>query len=644
MGYSETAEGFTHTVGYKYNSDNNLIELTEDIDGTERTTTYDYDKDNRTTSVTTDGTTVEYTYDAFGRVTQQVTKIKGENEETPDTVILTEYFTYTAPSSTTTSAQVATYRTVGGSYDITYSYTYDKNGNIRTVSDGTNTTTYSYDSANQLIREDNQEKGKSYTWTYDNAGNILSFNTYAYTRGTTGTAQDAVAYGYDEVWGDLLISYDGSAVTYEYQEPTTVVNEDGIAETRYNIGNPTELNGRTYVWEHGRRLKSMTMNGVTWTYTYNNAGLRTGRVGTKTVNGETVTTDTYEYIYNGSQLVRMIKNGEIVDITYDAAGTPLTMTYDEVTYYYITNLQGDVVGLLDGSGKRMITYRYTAYGQGVIFSDESSMTMTLANMNPLGYRGYVMDVGTFLCYCQSRYYDQTVGRFLNADGYTSTGQGFVGNNMFAYCLNNPVMGCDPCGTCEHNGKRLKRCEECKQAAKEKLRQKAVAVLQWGVENIAEPLTKGTQKLLSYIPQHTKSFGITASAAYLGGGTGSIGITYDTDGNIGVIASGGAGLGSPSVSVGLYSNITNANDIYEQNGLCYNIGASGSYEGLSLGGDLMTFSGAQTGNPYGGVSGTVGFGYSPIVGEVHCEATWSLIFLDFNLFDELYALYDAVEEM
>ena len=48
-------------------------------------------------------------------------------------------------------------------------------------------------------------------------------------------------------------------------------------------------------------------------------------------------------------------------------------------------------------------------------------------------------------YLQSRYYNPTWGRFINADGYISSGQGVVGNNMFAYCLNNPVNMKDPTG-------------------------------------------------------------------------------------------------------------------------------------------------------------------------------------------------------
>ena len=66
--------------------------------------------------------------------------------------------------------------------------------------------------------------------------------------------------------------------------------------------------------------------------------------------------------------------------------------------------------------------------------------------NHLLYRGYVVDKGTGLYYLQSRYYDPNVGRFINADAFASTGQGILGNNMFAYCGNNPVMFADSSGT------------------------------------------------------------------------------------------------------------------------------------------------------------------------------------------------------
>ena len=73
------------------------------------------------------------------------------------------------------------------------------------------------------------------------------------------------------------------------------------------------------------------------------------------------------------------------------------------------------------------------------------MASTLGLHNPLRYRGYIYDPETALYYLQSRYYDPDVGRFINADAFASTGQGILGNNMFAYCGNNPVNMTDETG-------------------------------------------------------------------------------------------------------------------------------------------------------------------------------------------------------
>ena len=69
----------------------------------------------------------------------------------------------------------------------------------------------------------------------------------------------------------------------------------------------------------------------------------------------------------------------------------------------------------------------------------------------LRYRGYYYDTETGLYYLQSRYYDPVVKRFINADGFASTGQGFLGYNMFAYCNNTPITRADPSG---HNSEAL----------------------------------------------------------------------------------------------------------------------------------------------------------------------------------------------
>ena len=79
---------------------------------------------------------------------------------------------------------------------------------------------------------------------------------------------------------------------------------------------------------------------------------------------------------------------------------------------------------------------------GNVLSISGMYANTLGQDNPIRYRGYYYDFETGFYYLQSRYYDPAMGRFINADGYVSTGQGILGNNMFAYCLNNPVNKSD----------------------------------------------------------------------------------------------------------------------------------------------------------------------------------------------------------
>ena len=91
----------------------------------------------------------------------------------------------------------------------------------------------------------------------------------------------------------------------------------------------------------------------------------------------------------------------------------------------------------------VVRYAYDAWGK--VLSITGSMADTLGVQNPLRYRGYVYDQETGLYYLQSRYYNPEIGRFINADALIATGQGILGNNMFAYCNNNPVIFEDASG-------------------------------------------------------------------------------------------------------------------------------------------------------------------------------------------------------
>ena len=151
-------------------------------------------------------------------------------------------------------------------------------------------------------------------------------------------------------------------------------------------------------------------------------------------------TEEHSYIYASGMLLReTITSGsttKTLDFRYDNVGYPYALIYNNgsttATYYYITNLQGDVMYLVDSNGNQVAAYTYDPYGKIL------SATGTMAEINPLRYRGYYYDAETGFYYLQSRYYDPNTCRFINADSYASTDQGLIGYNMFAYCRNDPI--------------------------------------------------------------------------------------------------------------------------------------------------------------------------------------------------------------
>ena len=167
-------------------------------------------------------------------------------------------------------------------------------------------------------------------------------------------------------------------------------------------------------------------------YTYDDSGLRTS----KTMNGVKT-----EYYRSGSRLIGQKQGSNVMQFLYDANGL-YGFLYNGTPHYYVYNGQGDVVRLISASGATEAMYTYDAWGKILSVTDGSGSAVSdashIANVNPIRYRGYYYDVETGFYYLQSRYYDPEVGRFINADGLVSTGQGLLGYNMYAYCGNNPV--------------------------------------------------------------------------------------------------------------------------------------------------------------------------------------------------------------
>ena len=61
--------------------------------------------------------------------------------------------------------------------------------------------------------------------------------------------------------------------------------------------------------------------------------------------------------------MRETRGGIAIDFIYDADGRPFAMKRNGAYYYYILNLQGDVMKLVDGEGNVVASYEYDPYGK-----------------------------------------------------------------------------------------------------------------------------------------------------------------------------------------------------------------------------------------------------------------------------------------
>ena len=420
----------TSTAGeeynYEYDSLGRLIRSNEYNDGTfEQRTEHIYDASNRLTKQSwyNAGGTTTMSY-AYSTTTGLLTSLnanlvgtsipvaytyQGANQLRSKAIgsVMTKAYNFgTSGGYRTALPNFVNYRDPDGNLIYGDYCLYDGNGRIVSIADSGNTSsvraTYGYDEQGQLTSA--AVGGTRYAYTYDTAGNLITK--------TDGGTSHSYTYG-NGAWRDLLTAYDGKSITY-------------------SGGNPTKYyNGSTFTWTQGRKLAIAKVGNTNISYTYDMAGVRSSK---------TVGSTTYKYTTLSGLVTRQTGGNATIDFVYDESNQPLAMKYNGKVYYYVLNAQGDVVRIVDGSRNVVASYSYDPWGKLL------SSSGTLANVNPLRYRGYYYDSETGFYYLQSRYYDPEIGRFINADSYASTdATGLLSTNMFAYCENDPVNRSDPTG-------------------------------------------------------------------------------------------------------------------------------------------------------------------------------------------------------
>ena len=187
-------------------------------------------------------------------------------------------------------------------------------------------------------------------------------------------------------------------------------------------------------WE-GMKLKSY--GNISYDYDY------LGRRIKKVINN----TKTYKYNYDirGNMVSEEITENNVTTIIrylYDVNNNVYGLIYNGNIYYYVKNILGEILYIINDSGYIEVEYNYDAFGN--ILSISGNMATTLGNNNHIVYKSYYMDFENDLYYLKSRYYNPSWGRFISSDKIDPSVAS--GLNLYAYCLNNPVMCDDPEGT------------------------------------------------------------------------------------------------------------------------------------------------------------------------------------------------------
>ena len=313
---------------------------------------------------------------------------------------------------------------------------------------------YYKENTNKIIKEEieNNEEKQSNEIEYDNSNRIIKlgerkFSYDYYGRLISDSLKDE-SYSYDN-FGNILTKRRGDKF-YQYLYEDNLLkeirnNEESIKleygtslypkkiiRTKDNKEENIELN---YI---GRRLEKVEVGGKEYKYTYDDQGQRIKKEG----NGK----EEY-YFYEEGRIKEVITKEYRLIYRYvgeEVKGVTYKNENKEISYFYEKNILGEIIGIVDEEGKRVVEYRSSSYGEVENIHDNSKIEISAKDH--LRYKGYIYDEETRLYYLKTRYYDPEIGRFISPDSidYQSP-KSINGLNLYAYCGNDPINMVDPTG-------------------------------------------------------------------------------------------------------------------------------------------------------------------------------------------------------
>jgi len=414
-----------------------------------------YDIMGRLHTITEGGTSLIYGFDALGRntsFTDQAGRTSSYTYDLDGNRLSATYPTgVTVNSVYDASNRLTAVKDGSGTTQASYSYDLLDRITNSSLANGTTTTT-NYDLLSRIssISDALNSGDKNYSYVYDNASRVTSTteprgtvsSSYSYRNEVTGIVEPSgspfsdQSFVFDAAYNRTSWTLGSSTTSYTTNNLDQYTAVGSATPTWNSNGGLASFSGNSYVYDALDRLIEVDYSGGKTLYTYDPASRRISKIDE---NGSGTVLSTVQYHYEGTAVA--VEYQSSTTWTYFGG---FMRTNGTTKQWYYRDGHGSVAAVADNSGNLLEGYEYNAQGQFQITNASGTVLSTSAIANDIMYSGLRFDNETGNYFCNARFYNPTLGRFINRDPLPGA-EFSQGTNLYAYCRNNFLNASDPTG-------------------------------------------------------------------------------------------------------------------------------------------------------------------------------------------------------